>query len=52
MLEEVAKLTEFEELLHLSSVMQSAAREKSWLQCKVVLASMQQAVAAATQAEE
>jgi hypothetical protein len=52
MLEEVAKLTEFEELLHLSSVMQSAAHEKSWLQCKVVLAAMQQAAVAATEAKE
>jgi len=52
MLEEVAKLTEFEELLHLLTVMTSAAHEKNWLQCKVVLAAMQQEVVAATDATD
>jgi hypothetical protein len=51
MLEEVAKLTEFNDLLHLLSVMHTASREKNWLQCKVVLAAMQQEVVEATRLE-
>jgi hypothetical protein len=52
MLEEVAKLTEFEELLFLSDGMHTASFEKNWLQCKVLLATMQQTVITATSPQE
>jgi hypothetical protein len=41
---ELSQLIEFEEMFVLSSQLENAAFEKSWLQCKIILEAMKQAI--------